>query len=277
MKRSAENDLGDYEKKTCSTTLQKQRLEDPYGLVLSKHHLLKALKIHDLGPHIDAPWLACYSTMKKYPENIKRKLILEKLPNLAAKSLEEHLFEPKSRSQAVEHLFEFKFYIAPEFTWPQGAAHRKGMTPQLVERWRMHLQKKHSQTRLKGFQLFIFVLSQHSQEAQFGSQPAFNWDLCGVYVFFPEDAVDKTHILHKLSKQMVEIPTTMQVDNTWIIDQNWSDHAAVLVDPGGYPMKVISTFFDLAGVGMSMEDWVNFASVTAAALADKEDIAALGR
>ena len=282
MKRSAENDLGDYKKKTCGTTLRKQQLQDPYGLVFSKHHLLaaqalKALKIQDLGPHIDAPWPACYSTMKEYPKNIKRKLILEKLPNLAEKSLEEHLSELKFISQAVEHLFEFKFHIAPEFTWPQGAAHHKGIIPQLVELWRMHLEKRHSQTRLEGFQLSSSALSQHSQEAQFGSQPAFNWDLCEVYVFLPEDAVDKTHILHKLSKQTVEIPTTMRVDNTWTIDKNWSDHKAVLVDPGGYPMKVISTFFDLAGVGMSMEDWVNFASVKATALADEEDIAALGR
>ena len=216
--------------------------------------MLKALKIQDLGPHIDTPWPACYSTMKKYLLNIKRKLILENLPNLAKNTLEEHLFEPKFICQAVEHLFEFKFYIAPEFTWPQGAAHHKGIIPQLVEIWRMHLQKKLSQTRLEGFQLFSSALSQHSQEAQFGFQPAFNWDLCGRYVFFPEDAVDKTHILHKLSKQTVEIPTTMRVDNTWTIGKNWSDHNAVLVDPGGYPMKVISTFFDLAGVGMSMED-----------------------
>ena len=126
MKRSAENDLGDYKKKTCGTTLRKQQLEDPYGLVFSKHHLLaaqalKALKIQDLGPHIDAPWPACYNTMKQYPKNIKKKLILEKLPNLAEKfkfiaKLEEHLFEPKFICQAVEHLFELKFYIAPEFT-----------------------------------------------------------------------------------------------------------------------------------------------------------------
>jgi len=116
MKRSAENDLGDYEKTICGTTLRRQRLKDPYGLVLSKHHLLKELKIQDLGPHIDTPWPACYSKMKKYPLNIKRKLILENLPNLAKNTLEEHLFEPKFICQAVEHLFELKFYIAPEFT-----------------------------------------------------------------------------------------------------------------------------------------------------------------
>ena len=272
MKRSAENDLGDYKKKTCGTTLRKQQLQDPYGLVFSKHHLLaaqalKALKIQDLGPHIDAPWPACYSTMKEYPKNIKRKLILEKLPNLAEKSLEEHLSELKFISQAVEHLFEFKFYIAPEFTWPQGACHRQGMIEKVVEHWRMHVQNKHSpQKRLEDV-----------AAADFGSQPAFKWNLHGVYMFIPEDADEKTHIRHKLSQETAAIPASMQVDNTWTIDKNWSDHKAVLVDPGGYPMKVISTFFDLAGVGMSMEDWVNFASVKATALADEEDIAALGR
>ena len=63
----------------------------------------------------------------------------------------------------------------------------------------------------------------------------------------------------------------MQVDKTWTIAKNWSDHTAVLVDPDGFTMRQISSFFDLADVGMAMEDWVLFASSKAAALAEEED------
>ena len=267
-KRSQEDDFAEHEKKMhkglfqdTAKMLREQCSEDPSRFVFSNYLLKTASKQEAAKPkqmEADA-WPECYGTMSKYPKNMKRKLIVEKLPNLGEKWL--HIWNI-SEKQIAENLFEFVFCIPPAFAWPQGFAHRKGMIEKLVELWRLHLQKKHSNasTRLEAF-----------QPSQFGSQPAFNWDLHGAYSFFPEDATDKTHILHKLSKQTVEIPTTMQVDNTWTIAKNWSDHTAVLVDPDGFTTRQISSFFDLADVGMAMEDWVLFAIPKAAALADEED------
>ena len=264
MKRSLGHDIADQEKKmhkdhftNAGQTLKKQFHDDPNRLALSAHLLNK---INEPAPSskVEIDWSKWHGTIGKLPKNAKKKLILEKLPHLTEQWLQLWTITDK---QFLEHLFEFEFFLGPEFTWPQGACHRQGMIEKVVEHWRMHVQNKHSpQKRLEDI-----------AAEDFGSQPTFKWNLHGVYMFIPEDAVEKTHIRHKLSQETAAIPASMQADNTWTIDKNWSDHRATLVDTDGYPMRDISSFFRLAGVGMTMGDWVNFASAKATALAIEED------
>ena len=264
MKRTINNNMAEQEKRMHKTiftdsaqTLKNQLIHDPARLALSAH-LIKVLAEPASDSQAGTMVSKWHGTISKLPKSTKKKLILEKLPHL-----QEHWLQLWTITEKgfLEHLFEFEFFIGPEFAWPQGACHRQGMMEKVVEHWRTHLLNKHSpQKRLEDV-----------SQAEFGSQPAFKWNLHGVYMFIPEDADEKTHILHKLSKETAAIPSSMQVDNTWTIEKNWSDHQAVLVDTDNYPIREISTFFHLAGVGMTMGDWVNFANAKAAALAMEED------
>jgi hypothetical protein len=267
-KRSAEDDVADFEKKMnkqqfaqASKTLRKQYNTDPNRTFITAQ-LLQGLASQPAPRLKDKnlePWPNTYGVISKFPKTTKQKLLLQTVTNLKESWMQ--LWKLSDR-QVVEHLFEFQFCIAPEFTWPQGTCHRKGMLERVAEQWVKHLEKVHSegQKRLNAIQPHEFNLG-----------PTFNWNSLGVYTTVPHETTVKTHILHKLSGQRTAIPMSMHVGSTWTINSNWSDHNACLVDGEGYEVRKISTFFDLTDVGMSMEDWVSFAVETAKTLAEEDD------
>jgi hypothetical protein len=267
-KRTAEDDVADFEKKMnkqqftqASKTLRKQYQANPDRAFITAQ-LLQGLACQPAPSTRDKrqeDWPNTYGTIAKFPRVAKHNLLLQTVPNLKESWLQ---LWRCSEKEIVEHLFEFQFCIAPEFTWPQGPCHRKGMLEKVAERWAKHLEKVHTegQKRLEAIQ---------AEEFQAG--PAFNWNRLGVYIPIPHETTVKTHILHKLSGQRTEIPQSMHVDDTWTISNNWSDHRASLVDGEGYEVRQISTFFGLTDVGMTMKDWVALASYDAKNLAEEED------
>ena len=196
-------------------------------------------------------WWKSYGTIGKFPRQAMLPLLQENEPRLDREKVQALKIGDR---QAVDHLFQFDYGLHFKYTWPQGACHKRDVFDNVLNQWRAHI----GGSRIKRFMEEIF----NSQVI------SVDWHALGVYTLVNPETRDSgktyfTHVKHKPTGSMIEIPESMNVDNTWTFTENWSDVDAALVDKTGWGKKV-STFAGSDGKLPTMEKWIDFASRKAA-------------
>ena len=159
----------------AAKALKEQCENAPHDACYAKY-LLEGLAQSSDSPRDKAtePWPNTYGVLSKLPKNIKQDLLRKDVITLKDSLMALWRLDD---SQITQHLFEFQFCVAPEFIWPQGPCHRKGMPEKVLKRWAQHIQAKHpqGQPRLEG------ILSDELRRG-----PVFPWATLGVYSSSPQ-------------------------------------------------------------------------------------------
>ena len=256
-KRGAQYTVSTFEKTlqkeslaSAISTLKKQCLRDPSRSIVAKE-LMGGLHQTNKADSNEEYWPACYGIVAKFPRNQMLALLQVNEPRLDKDKIEALKV---GYSQIVAHLFEFDYGIPFKFHWPQGACHKRDVFENVLSEWRAQI----GGSRISRFLGTLFIS---------GEIVRVDWNLLGVYALAPSDTSCKTHVKHKPTGSMIPIPASMNVDDTWVFTENWSDVDAALVDADGFGRKVV-TFVGCSGLptNLSMEQWIDFASRKAAAM-----------
>ena len=203
------------------------------------------------------PWPKSYGVMCKMSNTLKEKIVLERVG---------HIKEPfikmwKVTEPAIAaHLFEFEFMVHGDHPWPQGQCHMRGVMEKILPSWAdTHVYKQAGMLHGR----LMEIDSKDMVDSQ-----EFNWSKHGVYAYHPAGVPKKTHVLHKSSGKLAMLPPSMEnvVTDEWGFGNNWSDVEAVCLDMDKYPMRVVSTFFELDFLKVDAETWTQFCKNKAAEL-----------
>ena len=247
-------------------TLKKRYKEDPKSIYLT-HTLLKGLhglkEAQENENNNPKCWPATYGVISKFPIKAITKMFHSQDESCF---IDQHRVKiwKLSEPHIYQHLLEFTFGVCMKYSWPQGPCHKHDVLERVLTLWRQHHTGQYTvPTRLAAI-----------PQEDMRTMQVFDWQKWGVYEFFPEDTVStqKTHVHHKPSGSMVEIPRSINIETGWSIDNNWSDNEAKLRDSEGQEHRLITAFFQLATVGLAMEDWIEFAAMTAERVHQNEGI-----
>lgn len=259
-KRPVENDIASFANNLnkanyaeACVALKKQCRTNP-----SQAHVVKELLIgmaltapSQTAEEDQKPYAKSQGVMSKFPKNIRKKVLLQRLPQVKDNYLK---IWKHSDKDIEEHMFEFEFGLSASHPWPQGACHMKGMMEEVLPLWADHWQKRHKSARLANADASLLLTGTD-----------FDWAGLGVYVYGPVGHDEKTCVIHRPSGKSQPLPKNMQgkVTEKWSFDKNWSDNSAICVDSEGFPNRPVRTFFEDKEVHNDVASWVEFATARA--------------
>ena len=136
-----------------------------------------------------------------------------------------------------------------KYSWIQGPCHKHSMLEHVLTFWRQHHNGLYTVTNRLAATPQKYLLTMQE----------FNWKKWGLYKFHPEHTVSthKTHVHHKPSGSMVEIPRSIKL--TMWIQAGQSTTIGQITKHNFLILRVKNTapsqcFFKLRIVGLAIED-----------------------
>ena len=206
----------------------------------------KAERLHSKPEDLVQNYPESYRTLLRFP----RKAMKAWLISRSNGALTEKVFASlKVRdAQIVAHMFEFETGLELSKPWPQGPCHEIGMLEQILDKW------------LEETSGFIKNVCGNA-----------DWCKQGRFQYLPVDEEVKTSVFDTRTGKTADIPTSIRVDHTWSIHNNWSGSEAMLADESGcgYCVSTVYNKAGVEGVTTTNSQWVEFAEEKAKGLATK--------